>query len=955
MAPPYAPAVAFRDQYTSVLDTTPPAPQRIRSNSSPLKSNPLQSTPSALSNWESTLEKSIKSIVSIQASHTRAFDTDVADSFTATGFIVDAKQGLILTNRHVVSPGPIVASAILTNYEEIDLKPIYRDPVHDFGFMQFDPSKVKFMELQEIPLSPERAKVGLDIRVVGNDAGEKLSILAGTLARLDRRAPEYGVGGYQDFNTFYLQAASGTSGGSSGSPVLDIYGHAVALNAGGATSASSSYYLPLDRVKRALNYIQQGMTVPRGTLQAEFEYLPYDEIRRLGLGSSIEQMVRTIYPTETGMLVVKSRLPRGPADGKLVPGDILLRVNNEMVVNFNQLFGVIDESVGQAISMSVARGSNVLQLDLTVQDLHSITPNRYLEIGASVLNELSYQIARSYSLPVGGVYVASAGHMFATAFVHRKSIIVSVNNEATPTLDDFIRVIQTLPDGAIVPIRFYSLAASLKDKVMVIHVDRHWHPCRKATRNDITGEWDYVELPQPTAKLTVTPSTATFPPLDPSLKLAQQLMPSFVAIDFHMPYLVDGMKSTQYYGCGLIVSLDPPLIICDRDTVPVAIGDIHLCFANSISIPGKLVFLHPFSNYAVLSFDPRLLGNTPIQAAKLSSERLSPGDQVNFVGLAGDNSAILKRTTVSSLSNMATRESQPPRYRAMNTEAVKLSDAIGCQGGVVTDDDGIVQALWMTINTFAEGRCVQFMAGLSSSTFKPVIDMLISGAQIGVRSIDVEFWTMGIANARTLGVTDEWVSRIEQSGRVRQNLLYVLGILDSSSPVAKVLKAGDVIVQINDKIVIGMSDIADLGDAESVEMVIFRDTQEMTVQVPTMLYSGQETTRIIKWQGTIIQEPYKAVLEQMPEVPTGVYVSCTLHGSPSSDKIHPGSWITEFNGRRIHDMDSFLEAVSDEELKNEGMEGYARIQTIQRGNVIKVVAFKMDPLYWPTRVARIRQ
>jgi hypothetical protein len=107
MAPPYAPAVAFRDQYTSVLDTTPPAPQRTRSNSSPLKSNPLQSTvatglqlanmllfaekekqkaanivqPSALSNWESTLEKSIKSIVSIQASHTRAFDTDVAGKF----------------------------------------------------------------------------------------------------------------------------------------------------------------------------------------------------------------------------------------------------------------------------------------------------------------------------------------------------------------------------------------------------------------------------------------------------------------------------------------------------------------------------------------------------------------------------------------------------------------------------------------------------------------------------------------------------------------------------------------------------------------------------------------------------------------------------------------------------------------------------------------------------------
>lgn len=326
-------------------------------------------------------------------------------------------------------------------------------------------------------------------------------------------------------------------------------------------------------------------------------------------------------------------------------------------------------------------------------------------------------------------------------------------------------------------------------------------------------------MAQPTNKPTVAPATATFPPLDPSLKLAQDLMPSFVAIDFHMPYLVDGMKNTQYYGCGLVVSLSPPLIVCDRDTVPVAIGDIHLCFANSISIPGKLVFLHPFSNFAVLTFDRELLGQTPIRAAELSSSRLSPGDQVNFVGLSGDHSTILKRTTVSSISNIATRESQPPQYRAMNTEAVKLSDAIGCQGGVVTTDTGMIQAFWMTINTSSEGRNVQFMAGLPSSTIKPVIDMLTVGRPVGVRAIDVEFWTMRIANARTLGVTDAWLSRLEQSGKAQQSLLYVLGILDSSSPVAQVLKAGDVVVQINGNMVTGMSDIAHLEQADSVEMV----------------------------------------------------------------------------------------------------------------------------------------
>lgn len=327
-----------------------------------------------------------------------------------------------------------------------------------------------------------------------NDAGEKLSILSGTLARLDREAPNYGTGEYNDFNTFYYQAASSTSSGSSGSPVLDIHGRAIALNAGGASTSSSSYYLPLNRAQRALNIIQDGSRIiPRGTIQTTFEYQSYDALLQLGLSRHMEQRLRSQSQQQKsivneGLLVVKSVLLDGPAYDHLEPGDILLTCNGQLLPQlFVDLEEHLDNSIesNSPINLVISRAGELKEIIIQVQDLHSVTPYRYLEFGGGVLNDLSYQMARSYGLSLkdAGVYVGTAGFLLGSARALRSSIIVGINNKLVKSLDDFVSVVSEIEQGKRVPIRFYTLASPMKIKMMIIHLDWRWHKFQMATRN----------------------------------------------------------------------------------------------------------------------------------------------------------------------------------------------------------------------------------------------------------------------------------------------------------------------------------------------------------------------------------------------------------------------------------------------------------------------------------------
>ncbi|ORX68411.1 hypothetical protein DL89DRAFT_275428 [Linderina pennispora] len=419
-------------------------------------------------------ESAVNAIVTIRFCQTVAFDTTSAVASEASGFVVDKERGIILTNRHVACAGPFVGEAVFQNREQVNVHTIYRDPIHDFGFLKYSPSDVKYYDVHELPLDPSRAKLGTEIRIIGNDAGEELSILAGQISRIDRNAPDFGPMTYNDFNTFYLQAAASSSGGSSGSPVIDIHGSAIALQAAGRNEGATDFFLPLDRVKRALELVQAGKPVDRGDIQVQFH-------------------------------VAETVLPEGPGDiAGLVTGDVLVSINERIVTKFADLDEILDNSIGKQVRTVIERDGDRVEHMIEVQDVNSITPDRFVEMGGAVLHNLSYQLARYYCVQATGVFVAQVWGMLPLEDAGEGVVIRSVDGHETPTLDDFIQVIRRIPDRTRVPVVYYSLND--------IHEETsgHWTDMNIYTRSDDTGVWECETVDPPSEVCQVEQQTARF-------------------------------------------------------------------------------------------------------------------------------------------------------------------------------------------------------------------------------------------------------------------------------------------------------------------------------------------------------------------------------------------------------------------------------------------------------------
>jgi len=411
-------------------------------------------------------------------------------------------------------------------------------------------------------------------------------------------------------------------------------------------------------------------------------------------------------------------------------------------------------------------------------------------------------------------------------------------------------------------------------------------------------------------------------------------------VTFDLPYTVSGVADRHYYGTGLVVDTERGLVVVDRNTVPVAMGDVTITFAGSLQVAGHVEYIHPLHNLAAVAYDPALIGDTPVRAAKFAKGDLEAGDDVWVIGLKGDHQIVHQATTVASIDPMLLPLSRTMRFRDSNLEAISLVNAPGDIDGVIVNKRGEVLAKWVSFAYDASGESGQINRGIPAELVSEFVDFVRSGRP--VYSLEAELGYAPLFAARKLGLDEQWLDRLEVHNPDARRVLTVSRLV-AGSPAAEVLSNGDMILAIDGKTVTTFRELERSVQKPAVSVTLWRDGAEQQVDIDTVALGGEGISRAVSWAGTLLQDPHRPMSAQRGIEPTGVYVAYFSYGSPAT---RYGLWA----GRRIVAVDEIptpdLQAFIDV-VRGKADQTSVRVKTVTWNDAVQVITLKLDNQYWP--------
>jgi S1-C subfamily serine protease len=364
-------------------------------------------------------------------------------------------------------------------------------------------------------------------------------------------------------------------------------------------------------------------------------------------------------------------------------------------------------------------------------------------------------------------------------------------------------------------------------------------------------------------------------------------------------------------------------------------------FGGSIEVPGKVVYVHPLHNLAVVAFEPKTLDGTPIRAVTFDTSELRAGEAVTAVGLGGDSQLRSIATTIASVDDVDFPLSRTLQFRDANLEVASLVNPPTGFDGVLVGKDGRVRALWSSFATEGPRDTVQVSRGMPADLVLEAVE----AARETSRSIR---WKRSSKRSRSRprassacrprGPNDSRRA-IQPTGRC-----WRLARVGAGTPRRELLHEGDLLLAVNGKTLNRFREVELATQAPSAKVTVLRDGGEQTFDVGTIAMRGEDIDRLLLWAGAVLHAPHRAMSIQRSIPPEGVFVAYFAYGSPATRyKLFAGRRIVAVDGRPTPNLDVFIEAVKGRENRSS-----LRLQTVTWNGTVDVITLKLDQDYWPT-------
>ena len=169
-----------------------------------------------------------------------------------TGFVVS--DGLIVTNKHVVSDGDAEYQVFSTDGAEYEVEDIYRDPTLDMAILN-----VSGLDLEPLPLGDsDQLRVGQMAIAIGTALGEfRNTVTTGVVSGIGRSIMAGGVGFSESLDNV-IQTDAALNPGNSGGPLLNSLGQVIGVSVATSIGAENiSFAIPINLVRDSIDNFNQ--------------------------------------------------------------------------------------------------------------------------------------------------------------------------------------------------------------------------------------------------------------------------------------------------------------------------------------------------------------------------------------------------------------------------------------------------------------------------------------------------------------------------------------------------------------------------------------------------------------------------------------------------------------------------------------------------------------------------